>query len=148
MATTSAYVDLIAGTGGIIKTDIAATVDEVMHKNSDVLGQTLADLVKEKTPVDTGALESDITFESYPDPGGEDLAYIYSDTGEQIAAWDRVYVEYQEGGPLGLATYTNDPRLMFLLTAEGDGLVAAEWWGALSLQEAIDLCLAGAGIPI
>lgn len=144
----TAYIDIIAGTAGIIGMDVNATIDEVLHDHSDELGQTLADLVKAKTPVDTGALESDITFENYPDPGGDDLVYIYSETGEQIQAWDRVYVEYQEGGPLGMATYTNDPRLMFLDTAQGDGVVATEAWAQLYIQEALDMCVGGAGIPI
>lgn len=143
----TAYIDIIAGTGGIIGQDVNATIEAILHTAAPQLGDEMVPLVQAKTPVETGALQADVTYETYA-TGDDDLLLVYSDTGEQIAAWDRVYVEYQEGGPLGLATYTNDPRMMYLLTAEGDGLVLTQSWAEFFIQEALDLCVAGGGIPI
>lgn len=142
------YIEIIAGTGGIIHQNVWATIDEVMHKNANLMADELVYLVKLKTPIRTGSLWTDIQSDSYPDPGGEDLAYIYSATSEQIAAWQRVYVDYQEGGILGLPTYTNDPHEMFQITSDTDGPPMVEAWALASIQEALDLCIAGAGVPI
>lgn len=128
-----------------------ATIDEQLHEHTPDLGDVLVPLVQAKTPVLTGALQSDMTYEAYPDPeepgGEEDLVYVFAEGSEQIAAWDRIYVQYQEGGPLGLPTYTNPPREMFLNTAETDGLAASAEWAVEWVDYANLLCLSGAGVP-
>jgi hypothetical protein len=146
-------VEIIAGTGGILNTDIWATIDEQLHENTPDLGQNLTELVQEKTPVRTSALQMDMTYEAYPDPqgagGGEgDLVWIYAEDANQLAVWSRVYVQYQEGDPLGVPTYTNPPREMFYLTATTDGLPVVETWAQYWIQEALDMCAGGAGVPI
>jgi hypothetical protein len=141
-------VEIIAGTGGIMGVDIWATVDERLHERSPRLATELRFLVENKTPVWTGALMEDVQEESYPAPGGDDLVWIYSANEEQLIAWNRIYVEYQEGGPLGLPTYTNDPRQMYYDTAAGDGLLATEFWALEAVNEAMDMVVGGAGIPI
>lgn len=130
-----------------------ATIDEQLHGHSPELGDVLVPLVQAKTPVLTGALQSDMTYEAYPDPedpgmGEEDLVFVYAEGAEQLATWDRIYVQYQEGGPLGLPTYTNPPRLMFLTTAESDGLEATTEWAMEWIAYANFLCVSGAGVPL
>jgi len=130
-----------------------ATIDEQLHENTPELGDALVPLVQAKTPILTGALSSDMTYEAYENPeppamGEEDLLYVYAEGSEQIAAWDRIYVQYQEGGALGLPTYTNPPREMFATTAETDGLAVAVEWAVEWIDYANLLCLSGAGVPI
>lgn len=130
-----------------------ATIAEQLHDHTPDLGTALVPLVQAKTPMLTGALESDMTFEAYtspmsaPDEGDDDLVYIYAEGSQQLAAWNRIYVQYQEGGPLGLPTYTNPPREMFLTTAETDGLVVTTEWAMEWIEYANLLCLSGAGVP-
>lgn len=132
---------------GIFNGNLGATIDERMHENSPKLGEELKALVQEKTPVRKDALRQDIDDEAFPDPGDSELVWIFAGTENQEAAWHRVYVQYQEGEPLGRHTYTNPPRQMFLQTAEGDGVDMAELWGEEAVQEAIDLWIGGAGVP-
>lgn len=130
-----------------------ATIAEQLHEHTPDLGDVLVPLVQDKTPMLTGALQSDMTYEAYtdamssPDEGDDDLVYVYASGSSQIAAWSRIYVQYQEGGPLGLPTYTNPPREMFLNTAETDGLAATTEWAVEWIDYANLLCLSGAGIP-
>lgn len=144
----TAYMMVIPGTGMIMKMDMWATIDEQLHEHSPEIGEIVQWLVKQKTPVDTGALMGDVTYDAYLDTGDADIAWITTNTGEQIAAWNRIYVAYQEGPPMGLDTYTNLPRLMFMRTSEEDGPPAVEIWGVVHVQEALDMCAAGAGIPL
>ena len=147
----AAYVDIIPGTGFILGQDLGATIDEQLHEHSPELGLALRDFVQELTPILTGALISDMSYEAYPDPGGggqTDLVYIYSETLAQEAFWHRVYVAYQEGGPLGLPTYTNAPHEMFWETASGAGLDFTKTWAETYIQVAIDMCIIGIGVPI
>lgn len=145
-------IDIIAGTGQIIGTDVWATVDEQLHDHSPELGEGLRDLVRAKTPVDSGSLLSDITYEAYPDPGGagmeSDLVWVYAETIQQEAYWNRVYVQYQEGGVLGQSTYTNAPHEMFFSTASTDGLEMAAEWATTWVDYADLLCVSGAGVPL
>lgn len=141
------YVDIIAGTGFLIKQDIWGTIDEQLHENSPELGAGLQDFVRDLTPIRTGALIMDISVESYPQPGGDDLVWVYAEDIAQEAYWNRVYVQYQEGGLLGLATYTNDPHEMFYGVATGEGLEYAQWWAEKTIGWANELLLSGAGVP-
>lgn len=129
-----------------------ATIDEQLHEHSPELGDALVPLVQAKTPILTGALVSDMTYEAYPDPedpgaGEEDLVYVFAEGSNQMDTWDRIYVQYQEGGALGLPTYTNPPREMFATTAETDGFEAAVMWAVEWIDYANMLSLSGAGIP-
>src|SRR5260221_478476 len=151
VASVAAYIQIIPGTGMIIGQDIGATIDEQLHEHSPELGLVLKDLVQNLTPILTGALISDITYEAYPDPGGfgqSDLVLIFSETLAQEAFWKRVYVAYQEGGLLGLPTYTNNPHEMFWETASGAGLDFVKLWATMYVQVAIDMCVIGVGVPV
>lgn len=146
--------------GGILLEDLQnfagmdkwATIDEQLHEHTPDLGALLVPLVQAKTPVLTGALQSDMTYEAYTNPeepgmDEEDLVYVFAEGAQQMSAWQRIYVQYQEGGPLGLPTYTNPPREMFLTTAETDGLEATTEWAITWIEYANLLCLSGAGVP-
>jgi hypothetical protein len=135
-----------------IGTDKWATIDEQLHEHTPELGDLLVPLVQAKTPELTGALASDMTYDAYTNPespgtGDEDLVYVYASGAQQIAAWDRIYVQYQEGGALGMPTYTNAPHEMFAITAETDGLAVTVDWATTYIEYANLLCLSGAGIP-
>jgi hypothetical protein len=73
---------------------------------------------------------------------------VYAENIAQEAFWNRVYVQYQEGGLLGTSTYTNDPHEMFFRTAVGDGLALTEAWAEMCVAEAIGFSVAGTGVPI
>lgn len=141
------FVEIIAGTGGILDVDIWGTIDERLHEHTPELGLGLQDMVRELTPIRTGALIMDISFEAYTDPGGDDLVWVYAEDTAQEAFWNRIYVQYQEGGPLGEATYTNDPREMFFETATGAGMEYAQGWALLYINEALMMVGGGAGVP-
>jgi hypothetical protein len=146
-------VSLIAGTGDILKTDIWGTINERMHEHSPELGEALVKLVQEKTPQLSGSLFSDMTYEAYTNPdegidvGESDLVWVYAEGIAQEAYWNRIYVQYVEGGPLGEPTYTNPPREMFFLTATTDGLAEVQVWGEFVVAEANLLSVSGAGVP-
>jgi len=145
-------VEIIAGTGLIIHVDLWATIDEQLHEHTPELGLGLQELVIQRTPFLTGALQADIQYEAYESPGGygmegSDLVYVYAANMEQLLAWARIYAPYQEGGPLGLPTYTNDPREMFYLTAKTDGLALVETWGNYYVNVALGMCAMGVGVP-
>lgn len=141
-------VNIVAGTGGIVGQDIWATIDERLHEHTPELGAGLQDMVRELTPIRTGALIMDISYEAYPDPGNDDLVWVYAEDIAQQAYWNRVYVQYQEGGVLGEETYTNDPHEMFFETASGAGLDYTTVWAMVYIYEGIFLCMAGAGLPL
>lgn len=142
-----AFLSLIPGTGMILKQDVWGTIDEQLHENTPELGDGLRDLVRNLTPIRTGALVMDISYEAYTQPGDSDLLWVYAEDVAQEAYWNRIYVQYQEGGPLGVHTYTNDPHEMFFQTAQGDGLVLTTGWALLHIQEALVMVEAGAGVP-
>lgn len=147
-----AVLDIIAGTGMIMQDDIWGTIDEQLHEHSPELGDELVPMVRDLTPILTGALISDITYEAYPDPAGfdmgeSDLVLVYAEDIAQQAFWHRVYVLFQEGGALGLPTYTNAPHEMFYKTATEDGLAATYLWAEKWIGYAAFLCVGGAGVP-
>ncbi len=115
----------VSGIQGSIS-DVATRIRDRMHARSFEIGRTLVALVQDKTPVLTGALQFSISYDD--SLTGDDLVWIYADDATQEDAWNRVYVAYQEGPPMGLYTYTNPPRSMFLNTADGDGFDAAQTW--------------------
>ncbi len=100
-------------------------IEDNMHNRANEIGGTLKGMVQEKTPILTGGLLQDITYEV---GSGKDIVTIYPDTQGQEAMWGRVYVQYQEGPPMGENTYTNPPRLMFQETADTDGYAAVVVW--------------------
>lgn len=141
-------VEIVAGTGGIIGQDIDATIKQELHAHTIELGFPMVDLVRQKTPVLTGALSGDLMFEEVTDVSSDDLLYVYAEGSGQIDQWGRLYVQYVEGPPLGDTTWTNPPRHIFLDTAEGDGRDMVEIWAQTWISVALGLCAAGLGTPL
>ena len=141
-------IEFIAGTAGIIHQNIDATIRDYLHQDAQTPGDAIKDLVTSKTPVLTGALISDYDLEITADHQADDIVIVYPHDDEQIAEWDRVYVQYVEGGTLGEATFTNPPREMFQTTADTDGLAFTEAWAQVRIQMALDACAAGSGLAI
>ena len=69
--------------------------------------------VRARTPVDRSGLIDDIFAVVHHAVDERTLIEINSGSENQLAAWNRVYVQYQEGGALGLPTWTNPPRTMY-----------------------------------
>lgn len=147
MGIMAGYVEIIAGTGGIVGQNIWGTLDEQFHADAADLGKTIQGFVDNMTPIRTGALVMDITYEEFG-TGNKDIVRVYAENIEQQAYWNRIYVQYQEGGPLGQHTYTNNPHEMFFETAQGAGLAYTELWAGRNANIAIARCIVGAGIPI
>ncbi len=140
-------VEIIAGTGLIIHQDIWGTINHQLHEHTPELGLGEAELVIQRTPFLTGALQADVQSTPEMSTSSNELVWIFAQNIEQLLAWRRIYVAYQEGDPLGLPTFTNDPREMFFLTAQGDGLVLAETWATYYVNVALGMCIMGAGLP-
>lgn len=133
-------------TGPIIHQDMWATVERELHLQAPELGVILVSLVREKTPVLTGALQSSITAIANPPGDRANLLEVFPADDEQLITWGRIYAPYQEGPPLGLSTYTNEPRQMFQLTADTDGLAATEIWAQAAVDGGLALAALGNGV--
>lgn len=146
-----ATIEFIPGTGMIVTEDIWANIDVSLHGHSPELGTTLQTFVRALTPIRTGALLQDIA--SFPNTvamgvgGGEStLVLVTAEDVAQEAYWHRYYAPYQEGGELGLPTYTNAPHEMFFLTATTDGLDEVMFWAMDYIDEALRLSAVGGGV--
>jgi hypothetical protein len=126
--------------------DIEATLRRALHRRANDLGAMENKLIEDRTPVDQGALLNSETFTTDPNPDDEELVFLFADPQEQIDVHNREYDVYQEGGALGLATYTNAPHEMFAQVETTD-LPVIQAWGEAALQEGCDEITAGTGIP-
>jgi hypothetical protein len=145
-------ISIIAGTGLMIGIDRWATIRKELRDNSNFIGDIGQHLVIDKTPILSGSLLADITYSSAETPGSvplgpEDLVYIYAEGIAQQSYWNRIYVPYVEGGPLGLPTYTNDPRLIFLDSAT-EMLPYVEAWALANIEIANIKVNIGMGVPL
>jgi len=140
-------VEIIAGTGLIIHQDLWGTINHELHEFTPELGDIMKELIIQRTPFLTGALQADMDFIPEQSTSTNELLWVFAQNIEQLLAWRRIYVAYQEGDPLGLPTFTNDPREMFFLTAQGDGLVATETWALYHVNIALGMCVMGVGVP-
>lgn len=146
-----AGIGIVPGTGAIINENIWANIDIQLHSHSPELGVTLQAMVRDITPILTGALLSDITSLPEISPqglgGGEStLVLVVAEDVAQQAFWNRYYAPYQEGGILGLPTYTNPAREMFFTTAVTDGLDATLVWAETYINEALIISAMGGGV--
>ena len=117
---------------GLLTDDLAGEMEDALRAEADTLTQLEVFNISARTPVRTGALLSDITGED--NPSTDILSYVYFDDTNQLDEYDRVYVQYQEGGILGMATYTNPPRLM-VASAVTEDIPAIEIWGNQALAD-------------
>ena len=117
---------------GLLTSDLAAEMEDALRAAADDLTQLEVFNITARTPIRTGALAQDLTGQT--NPSADILSYVYFDTENQLDEYDRVYVQYQEGGVLGLATYTNPPRLM-VASSVTDDIPAIEAWGNQALTD-------------
>lgn len=129
--------------GHFLNQDFEQTVIQELHAGSDELGAMELFNISARTPIDTGALLSD---EFYKVGSGNVLVTLGVNTENQLAEWGRIYAPYQEGGELGLSTYTNPPHEMFARVLTDDLDQIGEW-GVRQCQMAMDRCAAGLGAP-
>jgi hypothetical protein len=107
------------------------------HLESPELAALERQAVEDRTPVDTGALREDIAATPYVSTGTDTLVKLYTADSFQEAEWHRIYVAYQEGGLLGLPTYTNEPHEMFAKVATEDtGIITT--WAQNAAQHAVE----------
>ena len=111
---------------GLMTDQLAAEMEDALRADADTLTELEVFNITARTPVLTGALASDLTGDT--NPSSDVLSYVYFDDTNQLDEYDRVYVQYQEGGVLGLSTYTNPPREM-VASSVIDDIPAIEAWG-------------------
>jgi hypothetical protein len=105
-----AFLSINTTVTGTFLTD--AEVNAALHLHSPELATDELQRVRDRTPYLTGALRSAAEARSYQGATSRQLVKIWYSDEPQLFEWNRVYVAYQEGPPLGLSTYTNPPRLM------------------------------------
>lgn len=95
------------------KQDFYGTVKRRLVESPNEYGEMLVALVRANTPELTGALYESIDYQPDPDDGDMGMVKVFANPLIQMAQWGRQYDVYQEGGLLGLPTYTNPPHEMF-----------------------------------
>jgi hypothetical protein len=125
---------------GLLTDNLAGEMEDKLRLHAGELADLEAFNIAARTPIRTGALVSDITEQS--NLSDTILAYVYFDSTNQLDEYNRVYVQYQEGGVLGLPTYTNPPRLM-VASAVTDDIADIEDWGNSVLQDWVTNDLVG-----
>jgi hypothetical protein len=97
----------------------------VLRSHASEIAAEIEQQIEDRTPVDTGALKEDETYEV--NRGGNELVHWYVGDAYQLAENKRVYSAYQEGPPLGLSTYTNDPHQMYFKVTTDDLPLITDW---------------------
>ena len=85
---------------------------------------------------DTGALMSSVTGQAYANAKNGTIIAVWFNNAQQYAEWGRYYAPYQEGPPIGLATYTNPPRHMLFDSKEEDADQISQWATKVGQQAA------------
>lgn len=130
----------------LIGADLAGTLIQAVYKGTETLRDTVLGIIIDKTPYLTGGLQSDETGTFNNDSSSSELIHVYTETANQLANWNRVYVEYQEGPDLGRETFTNDAHQMFQSTADNTTLFTS--WGADRLQDGIITIISGGSLRL
>jgi hypothetical protein len=125
-------------TGSIFGKDIGLIIRKAVHDGTPELARDEVERVIDRTPILTGALRDDVEGDGNTDPSSDELAYIRSGTQNQLAEWNRVYVQYQEGPDLGVTTWTNAPHQMYAQVGTTD-IPALEAWALSRLSIAASL---------
>jgi len=125
----------------------AALLNALRFNSPDIAAQ-IEDRIRERTQRMTGALAESITGQAYTSTVSGNrtvmLAMWYANDDPQLSEWNRVYVQYQEGPPLGESTYTNPPHQMFeQVEIEDLGLI--QTWAEAAVQNSVDGLLGGSG---
>jgi hypothetical protein len=125
---------------GLMSDGIAGEMEDALRLHAGDLADIEYYNISARTPVRTGALLSDLQEQA--NVSDTILAYIFYGTENQLDQWDRVYVQYQEGGILGRPTYTNDPHEM-VYSALTDDIPAIEEWGNKVLNDWVAVLVGG-----
>jgi hypothetical protein len=125
---------------GLLTDNIAGEMEDALRLHAGELADLEFYNISARTPVRTGALLSDLQEQA--NVSNSILAYIFFGTSNQLDEWDRVYVQYQEGPPLGASTYTNPARQMVTLSVTED-IPAIEAWGNGVLEDWVGEVLGG-----
>lgn len=109
-----------------------------LHAHADEIADQILKRIEARTPVATGALKEDETYE-LPSGGSVNSPLVTWFVGDeyQIAENKREYDVYQEGPPLGLETYTNGPHQMFFKVTTDD-LPLIEQWAQEIVDDAVE----------
>lgn len=130
----------------LIGADFAGTLIQGIYKGAETLRDKALGKIIDKTQYAKGGLQADETGTFNSDPSNTELVHIYTETANQLANWNRVYVAYQEGGELGLATYTNEAHMMFQSTADDTPFFTT--WGVDMLQNGINIIISGGSLRL
>ena len=110
-----------------------------LRAHSPEIAQQIETRIRARTPRLTGALREAVSSNPYTNEvnGLNPVMLVrwYADDGPQLEVWGRVYVEYQEGEPLGKRTYTNDAHQMFE-DVEVDDIPLIQAWAEAVVQDA------------
>ncbi|GHO44518.1 hypothetical protein [Ktedonospora formicarum] len=130
-------IGIIAETASsIFSVDFDKEIRRGLHMGAGVLRDMMEIRVRVNTPQLTGALIQDIKGTYATSVSSDTLAEVHAESEHQLDTWKRVYVQYVEGPPLGLATYTNPPRQMFNHIANDTGFI--EDWAVQYTQLTLD----------
>lgn len=131
--------------------DSPAELMSSLRASTPEIAELIESRIRQRSPRDTGGLRDAIDSQAYT--GGVSgtnqvmLAKWYANDGPQLDAWNRVYVAYQEGPPLGLSTYTRGEHHMFEQVESTDlGLIEA--WAEAAVNQAVNRMMGGGGSQV
>lgn len=126
------------------KQNIEQTLVEELHKGTPDLREHEMQLIIGRTPILTGSLALDTSGDAYD--SGDVLVELYPASEEQLAEYNRVYVQYVEGGILGAQSDKIDhPSLMYIKVTTDD-VPDIEAWGYTQLDIGLMRLSLGKGI--
>jgi hypothetical protein len=116
-----------------------------LHEHAEDIAKQVLARIEDRTPVDTGALKEDETYELANGGPAKATPIVtwYVGSEYQEAEWSREYAAYQEGPPLGESTYTNGPHQMFF-SVSTDDMPLIETWAMAVVGEAVEQCVQAA----
>lgn len=120
----------------------ADTYAKALFDGADELGQIEQFNVTSRTPVLTGALAADVSYEVGPFSDNV-IVTVKTDTTNQLDEYGRVYALYIEGGTLGLGSNNGTGDVMMYGQITSTDIPAVQQWGQEQLEKAHALILAG-----
>lgn len=138
MPTTPFSIEVLYNSIPFLDRDLGAEVLSGFYQDQESLASVVNANIQALTPVLTGALRSSEKYDINHDPSDPTLIRFYADKAEQLAQWNRVYVSYQEGAPLGQSTYTNAAHQMYYSQATYESIDELLEWGFGSLYNSVN----------
>lgn len=118
---------------GFFEQDWRRTFEDSLFDGADELGQLEQYNVMQRTPVLTGALQSDVSYKVGP-KSDRVIVQVYSDTQNQLDEWNRVYDIYQEGGVLGAGSNNGSGNHQMFAQIMTTDIAEIQMWGAKWLE--------------